>query len=50
MSSLVFGQAARGCCCTGPDLSPPAILASRIGSVNDIFLVSLEGDPEKESQ
>ena len=51
MSSLVSGQAVHGWGCTGPGLSPPAILASRIGSVNDIFLLSCpEGDPEKEPQ
>ena len=49
-SSLVSGQAAHRWGCTGPGLSPPAILASRIGSVNNIFLVSPQGDPEKESR
>ena len=51
MSSLVSGQAARGWGCTGPGLSPAAILPSLIGSVNDTFLFSCpEGDPEKESR
>ena len=50
ISSLVSGQAARGWGCTRPGLSPPAILPSLAGSVNDTFLVNPEGDPEKESR
>ena len=63
ISSLVSGQAARGWGCTGPGFSPPAILPSLTGPVNDTFLVSPEGvpvkwsffvspegDPEKESR
>ena len=51
ISSLVSGQAARGWGCTGPGLSPPAILSSHVGSVNDTLLVRCPaGDPEKESR
>ena len=50
ISSLVSGQAARGWGCTRPGLSPPAILFSLFGSVNDTFLFRCPaGDPEKES-
>ena len=44
-------QAARGWDCTGPGLGPPAILASRKGSVKSTtFFVGPKGDPEKESR
>ena len=50
-SSHVSGQAARGWGSTRPGLSPPAILSSLFGSVNDNILFSCpRGDPEKESR
>ena len=51
ISSLVSRQAASGWGCTRPGLSPPAILPSLFGSVNDTFLFRCPaGDPEKESR
>ena len=49
ISSLVSGQAACGWGCTGPGLSPPAILPSLTESVNDTFFVSPEGMPVKDT-
>ena len=47
ISSLVSWQAAHGWGCTGPGLSPPAILPSLTGSVNDTFFVSPEACQSK---
>ena len=51
ISNLVSGQAVLGWGCPGPGLSPPAILSSHVGSVNDTLLLRWPaGDPEKESR